>query len=74
MFLSVSNVKSSSVNELRINAHTQQAMVEFNTGKRYLYSNVSFAALTQLILTEVESIGKWVNDNLKIDSVNCYSI
>lgn len=74
MFLSVSNVKSTSVNELSINAHTQQAMVEYNTGKRYLYSNVSFAALTELILKEVDSIGKWVNDNLKIDGVNCYTI
>lgn len=74
MFLSVSNIKSSSVRELSINAKTNQALVEFNTGKRYLYSNVDFGALTKLFLTEVESLGKWVNENLKIDSVSCYSL
>ena len=76
MFLSVSNIKSSSVAELAVNYKTNQAMVKYvGNDQPYLYSNVDFGALATLILTEVESIGRWVNANLKQnDKVTCYTV
>ena len=76
MFLSVSNIKSSSVAELSINAKTNQAIVRYVGNDRpYLYTGVDFTALYNLIFTQVDSIGKWVNANLKdVSAVECYSV
>ena len=76
MFLSVSNIKSSSVAELAVNANTKQALVKYiGNDQPYLYSNVDFAPLYDLIYTEIESIGKWVNTNLKQNAaVTCFAV
>ena len=76
MFLQVSNIKSSSVESLSINAKTNQALVRYiGNDQPYLYSNVPFAAISEVVLTEIDSIGRWVNTNLKQnDAVTCYSV
>ena len=74
MFLSVSDLKSSSVNNLRVDAGKNQAIVEYNNGAKYLYNNVDFSALYELVYRETESIGQWVNNNLKVDSVQCVAL
>ena len=76
MFLQVSNVNSSSVAELAISVPTNQVMVKYVGNEQpYLYSNVDFSALSQIVLTQVESFGKWVNTNLKQNAaVTCYTV
>ena len=76
MFLQVSNIKSSSVESLSVNAKTNQALVRYIGNEQpYLYSNVPFAAISEVVLTEIESIGRWVNTNLKQNAdVTCYAV
>ena len=74
MFLSVSNVKSSMVSELQIDAGKNQAIVEFNDGSKYLYNDVDFSALYDLIYRQTDSLGQWVINNLKKDSVQCVKL
>ena len=76
MFLSVSNIKSSSVAELSINVATNQAVVRYvGSDRPYLYTGVDFKALTQLAFEQIESIGRWVNENLKgCANVQCLSV
>ena len=64
MFLSV-NQESTCVNELLIDAINSQAIVEYNNGSKYLYSDVEFGALYDLIYRQTDSIGTWVINNLK---------
>ena len=76
MFLQVSNIKSTSVESLAINPATNQAVVRYIGNEQpYLYGNVDFAAIYNMMYTNVESIGRWVNTNLKQnDAVTCYSV
>ena len=76
MFLSVSNIKSSSVAELSINVATNQAVVRYvGSDRPYLCTGVDFKALTQLAFEQIDSIGRWVNENLKgCASVQCLSV
>ena len=76
MFLSVSNIKSSSVEELSINVATNQAVVRYVGSERpYLYTGVDFKALTQLAFEQIDSIGQWVNKHLKnVASVECFAV
>ena len=76
MFLSVSNIKSSSVDSLAINAGKQQAIVKYiGNDKSYLYNDVDFSALYNLVYNKVDSIGQWVNTNCKQDAaVQCLAV
>ena len=76
MFLQVSNIKSSSIASLAVNAGTNQAVVKYiGNDKPYLYSGVSFASIYDLVYTQVDSIGKWVNTNCKQDAgVQCFAV
>ena len=76
MFLSVSNIKSTSVAELSINATTKQAVVRYVGNDRpYLYTGVDFNALYNIMFTQIDSIGQWVNQNLKnVANVECYAV
>ena len=73
MFVSVTNCKSSSVEELAVNAKTNQALVKYNGSDNvYLYTGVEFANIYNLLYTEIKSIGQWVNNALKQDSEVSY--
>ena len=76
MFLQVANIKSSSVKSLTINPAANQAVVRYHgNAQPYLYSNVDFSAIYDMMYKEVESIGRWVNTNLKQnDKVSCYTV
>ena len=76
MFLQVANIKSSSVESLTINPAANQAVVRYHgNAQPYLYSNVDFGAIYDMMYKEVESIGRWVNANLKQnDKVTCYTV
>ena len=76
MFFQLTNIQSSSVEELSVNPNTNQVVVKYCGNEQpYLYSNVQFPALCDLLMTNVKSIGKWVNTNLKQDSaVTCYAV
>lgn len=76
MFVSVSDIKSSSVASLRVNGGTNQAIVKYvGSDQSYLYNNVDFGALAQLFTSNIESIGRWVNTNLKqSERVTCTAV
>ena len=73
MFLSVTK-PSTAINSLRVDAVKNQAIVEFSSGAKYLYNDVDFSALYNLVYRQVDSIGAWVNANLKADSVQCVAL
>ena len=76
MFLQVANIKSSSVESLTINPDANQAVVRYHgNAQPYLYSNVDFGAIYDMMYKEVESIGRWVNTNLKqSEQVTCTAV
>ena len=76
MFLQVANIKSSSVESLTINPAANQAVVRYHgNAQPYLYNNIDFSAIYDMMYKEVESIGRWVNTNLKQnDKVSCYTV
>ncbi len=77
MFLSISNIKSSSVAELSLNAATNQVLVKYaNNAQPYLYSNVDEDVICNVFFSDaIDSIGKWVNTNLKQNSaVTCFTV
>ena len=41
------------------------AIVEYNNGSKYLYSQVEFGAIYDLLYRQTDSIGNWVIKNLK---------
>lgn len=65
MFLQIADLKSSCVSDVRVNAGNSQAIVEYKDGSKYLYNNVDFSALYDLIYRQTDSIGQWVVNNLK---------
>ena len=74
--MQVANIKSSSIESLTINPAVNQAVVRYiGNDQPYLYSNVDFGAIYDVLYKEVESIGRWVNTNLKQnDKVTCYTV
>ena len=65
MFLTPSTrnaIKSSAIQNLEVSPKYTQALVTFNNGKQYLYSNVNTDALFDVVFGGVESFGKWVNE------------
>ena len=66
MFFQPSNLQSTSIRNIMINADTQQVIVQYlNNAKTYLYDNVSFKGISEYILGETTSAGKFVNDYCK---------
>ena len=74
MFLQVTNVQSSMITDLKVDAGSSTAIVEYNNGSKYLYQNVDFSALYDLIYRNTDSLGQWVINNLKVDSVQCVKL
>ena len=74
MFLQIANIKSTMVTDLKVNAGESQAIVTYNNGTKYLYNGVDFNGLYELIYRDVESIGQWVINNLKVESVKCIKL
>ena len=66
MFFQPSNLKSSSIRNIMINADTQEVIVQFfNNAKTYLYQNVPFKGISDYVLGETTSAGKFVNEYCK---------
>ena len=74
MLLQVPNVQSSMVKNLQVDARNHQAIVEYNNGSKYLYNNVAFADLYDLIYNQTDSIGQWVIKSCKTDNVQCVKL
>ena len=76
MFLQVANIKSSSVESLTINPSANQAVVRYvGNDKSYIYNNIDFSAIYDVMYREIESIGRWVNTNLKQNAaVTCLTV
>ena len=63
-------VNSSCIEELTVDPIMARATVVFKDGYKYNYSKVSRNAITNLLQDQAQSIGRWVNNNLKKPSVN----
>ena len=74
MFLQVTDRKSSMLNALKVDAGQSQAIVEYNDGSKYLYNDVDFSAIYELLYRNTDSLGQWVINNLKVDSVQCVKL
>ena len=66
MFLKVSNVDSTMVKDLQVDASRNLAIVEYNNGGKYPYADVDFSALYDLIYKQTDSIGRWVINSCKL--------
>ena len=67
-------IKSSSIKQLEISPATNQALVTYNNGNQYLYTDVSEDGIFDVMFNNVESFGKWVNKYCKCDDVACFPI
>lgn len=74
MFLQVTNPQSTMIANLQVDAGSSTAIVEYNNGSKYLYQNVDFSAIYELIYRQTDSLGSWVINNLKVDSVQCVKL
>tara|TARA_B100001063_G_C16289138_1_gene322921 strand:- start:50 stop:271 length:222 start_codon:yes stop_codon:yes gene_type:complete len=61
MFATIESIKSSAISGLSVNPMTNQAIVTYTSGSKYLYNNVSFESLLDLLCGEFDSLGKFVN-------------
>ena len=73
MFFQVSNVESSTVEDMFINPATSEIIVEFKSGGSYSYTNVDRVVIDDLLYARNDlSLGQWVNNNLtKNPEVTC---
>jgi hypothetical protein len=46
---------------MSVNPRDNQVMVEFKSGSKFLYQNVDFEAILDVICGEITSLGKFVN-------------
>ena len=60
MFVTI-NAQSTAIAELSVSPINNQALVTYKSGAKYLYNNVEFDALLDVVLGEFQSIGKFVN-------------
>ena len=61
MFVQLQGIDSSAIAELSVSPMNNQALVTYKSGAKYLYNNVEFDALLDVVLGEFKSIGKFVN-------------
>ena len=65
---------STCVKSIDVSPLTGTAIVEFLTGTRYEYNNVSRKAIANLLAQPNMSLGFWVNANCKAKGVKCREI
>ena len=65
---------STCVKSIDVSPLTGTAIVEFLTGTRYEYNNVSRRAIANLLAQPNMSLGFWVNANCKAKGVKCREI
>jgi len=58
------NIDSTAINSLKVDPSAGTSEVEFENGRKYLYTNVNVDAIYSLLKNGTESFGKWVNANL----------
>ena len=60
-FSQILGISSSCVYSLAVCPQTNQAIVEFNSGSKFMYNNVNYDAIVGLLTGEFRSLGKFVN-------------
>ena len=60
-FSQILGISSSCVYSLSVCPQNNQAIVEFNSGSKFMYNNVDFDAILDLLCGEYRSLGKFVN-------------
>ena len=61
MFSTLQSIDSSCVQSMSVNPRDNQVIVEFKSGSKFLYNNVKFEAILDLLVGEITSLGKFVN-------------
>ena len=61
MFSTLQSIDSTCVQSMSVNPRDNQVIVEFKSGSKFLYNNVSFEAILDLLVGEITSLGKFVN-------------
>jgi hypothetical protein len=61
MFSTLQSIDSTCANSISVNPRDNQVIVEFKSGSKFLYQNVSFEAILDLLVGEIKSVGKFVN-------------
>jgi len=61
MFSTLQSIDSTCVQSMSVNPRDNQVIVEFKSGSKFLYQNVSFEAILDLLVGEITSVGKFVN-------------
>ena len=61
MFATLQNIESTCVESMSVSPVNSQVIVEYKSGSKFLYNNVSFEAILDLLCDEYTSLGKFVN-------------
>ena len=60
-FSQILGISSSCIYSLSVSPNTNQAIVEWKNGSKFMYNNVDFDAILDLLCGEYRSLGKFVN-------------
>ena len=61
MFATLQNIESTCVEAMSVCPTHSQVIVEYKSGSKFLYNNVKFEAILDLLCDEYTSLGKFVN-------------
>ena len=61
MFSTLQSIESTCVQSMSVNPRDNQVIVEYKSGSKFLYQNVDFEAILDVICGEITSLGKFVN-------------
>ena len=67
-------VNSTSCDSVHVDAINGSASVMYKNGDIYSYTNVSRRAIIKFIMDDARSLGKFVNNVLLTDRVNCVDV
>ena len=65
MFATLENIDSTCVKSLSVSPANNQVIVDYKSGESFLYNNVDFDAIIDLLCEEITSLGKFVNTYCK---------
>ena len=74
MFVRIPNRSSDAVAFIQASPILGVALVQYNNGLAYEYTNVSRRAITNLILNPNMSLGFWVNANCHAKRAKCEAL
>ena len=74
MFNQILGLFSTAATTVSVNPTTEQAIVEFKNGSKYIYSNVEGNAIYDLMFGNNRSLGQFINSALLRPEVDCVKL